>query len=135
MGKGRKWTPPLISEALSRTNEKRNMSVKVLADLVEALIGAAFFDGGIRLARRCTHAFLPIIRIDAPDFDSAGQKFGTAVREEESVIGYQFPGKILLVEALTHPPQDPNTFTLSGQFRHIGHGNLSTKLQAVGLFC
>jgi len=115
LNKGRKWTPPLISEALSRSDEKRNMSAKVLADVVEALIGAAFFDGGIRLARTCMHTFLPIIRIDAPDFDPAGQDLGIAVMEAESVIGYQFRSKALLVEALTHPSQDRDTSTESYQ--------------------
>jgi dsRNA-specific ribonuclease len=115
LGKGRKWTPPLISEALSRSDEKRNMSAKVLADVVEALIGAAFFDGGICLARACMHTFLPISRIDAPDFDPAGQNLGIAVMEAESVIGYQFRSKALLVEALTHPSQDRDTSTESYQ--------------------
>jgi dsRNA-specific ribonuclease len=95
-----------------------------LADVVEALIGATFIDGGLSSARACIHAFLPDIHTHAPIFELAaisgpsGRANSTVVfdhRTAESLIGYPFLNKALLVEALTHPSCERDVSTESYQ--------------------
>ncbi|KAL4985442.1 ribonuclease III domain-containing protein [Aspergillus falconensis] len=43
----RKWPALLISEKLYTTAPTRPLPAKVLADVIEALIGAAYIDGGL----------------------------------------------------------------------------------------
>ncbi|KAF3027810.1 hypothetical protein E8E15_009604 [Penicillium rubens] len=59
----RKWTALLIRNKLELSTAKRNISTKVLADVVESLIGAAYVDGGIREAQACLHRILPEINL------------------------------------------------------------------------
>ncbi|KAJ5841093.1 hypothetical protein N7534_010923 [Penicillium rubens] len=59
----RKWTALLIRNKLEPSTAKRNISTKVLADVVESLIGAAYVDGGIREAQACLHRILPEINL------------------------------------------------------------------------
>ncbi|RFU33249.1 hypothetical protein B7463_g3061, partial [Scytalidium lignicola] len=87
--KSRRWWPWLISEIRPGFTAKRNISAKVIADVVEALIGAAYIDGGLIAARECICTFLPEISISPPRFPS-----------------YTAASKALLVEALTHPSCD-----------------------------
>ena len=57
---GHKWRPPYIDDLLEERDEKkRQISTKVLADVVEALIGAAMVDEGIPKALACLRVFLP----------------------------------------------------------------------------
>ena len=42
---GRKWKPRYDGDESSTLNKKREMSTKILADVVEALVGAAYVDG------------------------------------------------------------------------------------------
>jgi len=101
----KKWIPPFISDYCKDSIEPRKSSMKVLADVVEALIGAAYMDGGFSLARRCLHVFLPEIRIETPrpnrHLPSAGKT--TPIIKAESIIGYKFTAQIFLLESLTHP--------------------------------
>jgi ERCC4-related helicase len=61
---GKKWRPPYLHElptkttATSSETPTREMSSKVLADVVEALIGAAFVDGGLHRAYTSIQALL-----------------------------------------------------------------------------
>jgi hypothetical protein len=48
------------------SQEKHIWSTKVLADVVESLIGAAYVDGG-REAQACLHRFLPEINLFTND--------------------------------------------------------------------
>ncbi|OKP10468.1 Dicer-like protein 2-1 [Penicillium subrubescens] len=59
----REWDSPLISQksSLHASKRKRNLSIKMLADVVEALIGAGYMDGGLHRAQACLHCFLPEI--------------------------------------------------------------------------
>lgn len=113
---GNKWRPSYASDMVEPVTGKyalkeREISTKVLADVVEALIGAAFIDGDMTKAIRCIRVFLP-------DFEwwSLDERIGQlqdAVPQEsrsfshllrvEQLIGYSFTKKALLVEALTHP--------------------------------
>ncbi|KAL6228602.1 hypothetical protein BDW75DRAFT_246565 [Aspergillus navahoensis] len=47
----------LISEKLYTTASTRLLPAKVLADVVEALIGAAYIDDGLYKAQSCTLCF------------------------------------------------------------------------------
>jgi dsRNA-specific ribonuclease len=106
--KSRKWTPPLISEILADPVKPREISMKMVADVVEALIGAAYIDSGFEVARKCLHVFLPEIRIETPQPSRALPTLSSTslVINAESIIGYKFNKKILLLESLTHPSCD-----------------------------
>lgn len=109
---GHKWRPGYIEDLLlesTDTKTKRNLSSKVLADVVEALVGAAFVDGGIPKALLCLGVFLPELswqslelRRDflfqrAPDIE-----LPATLQLLEGLIGYSFKKKNLLIESMTH---------------------------------
>ena len=108
---GRKWRPLYVSELVSvRSREERKMSTKTLADVVEALIGAAYLDGGSEKALACLRVFHPRVPWMFPDqaiqilnkvydFDL---KLPPHFIQVEEMIGYSFQHKGLLVEAMTH---------------------------------
>lgn len=85
------------------------MSTKMLADVVEALIGACHVDSGMPLALQCVSLFLPdvqwlslkgcrdILYEAAPDEPPCPPPLGL-----EELLGYVFTKKSLLVEAMTH---------------------------------
>ena len=101
---GRGWKIPLISEAQT-SQGRRTVSSKVLADVVEALVGAAFVDGGFSAARACIHKFLPDIRMrfSALDFDGfdgrshGGNVSNPAINKLESLFDHQFRNKTVLL--------------------------------------
>lgn len=103
----RKWAPPLLSQKKTATPETRKLSRKVLADVVEALIGAAYLEGGLPKARACIHTFLPEVSDHAPDFAIRSRPpTETKIANLDKLIpriGYYFKHEYLLVEALTHP--------------------------------
>jgi dsRNA-specific ribonuclease len=103
--KVRKWHPLFVAEAGQDTRPARSLSTKVLADVVEALIGAAFVDGGLSSARLCIHAFLPNVNVSPPAFpyhDTAVPD-SPALADAERIIGRQFRNRAVMLEALTHP--------------------------------
>jgi dsRNA-specific ribonuclease len=106
--KNKKWTPPLISEIIEHPEEPREVSMKMLADVVEALIAAAYIGGNFALARRCLHVFIPEMRVESPQpsriLPARGSTSLTLVAE--TVIGYEFEKKVRLLECLTHPSCD-----------------------------
>ena len=57
----KKWRPTYVSPVLGQSliQGKRELSTKLLADVVESLIGAAFQDGGYPKAIECLKIFLP----------------------------------------------------------------------------
>ncbi|KAL4888389.1 ATP-dependent helicase dcl2 [Aspergillus ambiguus] len=108
----RKWSAPLISEKAIEMPAKRAMSTKVLADVVESLIGAAYVDGGYEKAHTCIRRLLPEIEIapmTAPSTPATSSHVMNETLKEH--IGYTFVNESLLVEALTHPScqSDPST--------------------------
>ncbi|OJJ33462.1 hypothetical protein ASPWEDRAFT_622733 [Aspergillus wentii DTO 134E9] len=105
----RKWAAPLISERMAQKASRRKMSRKVLADVVEALIGAAYMDGGHPKAQACIRRFLPEMKLQSLDIQTPHKDpnppplhYTTNERLKDH-IGYSFTDKSLLVEALTHP--------------------------------
>ncbi|KAK4953351.1 Dicer-like protein 2 [Elasticomyces elasticus] len=104
-----KWRPPYVSELLAvERTPTRQMSSKVLADVVEALIGAAYMDGGLANAYHCIQVFL-----QDETWYSASQIFEHLTPEAspasigslhdlERLVGHRFTNPTLLIEAITH---------------------------------
>lgn len=117
----RKWDAPLISTKRNVPVGKRKLSSKVLADVVEALIGAAYMDGGMHKAQACLHRFLPEIDIftghmdiNSTSHDATDSKLVDPQRVAH-VIGYTFQTSSYLTEALTHPSCEHDMTTQSYQ--------------------
>ncbi|KAM0325326.1 hypothetical protein ACHAQA_007311 [Verticillium albo-atrum] len=110
---GRKWRPMYVDDLLEKgpiDSGPRFMSSKTLADIVEALIGTAYVDGGLPKAIACIALFLKeldwkplatcqvILKSLAPP-DVA---LPPMLMPLEQLIGYTFSTKSLLIEAVTH---------------------------------
>jgi dsRNA-specific ribonuclease len=129
----RRWRPFYQStllplEATTAPSPRRQVSSKVLADVVESLIGAAFLEGcgghakalesGYVKALECIRIFLPkqqqqqqvwspraelLCRLhDAVPSNAMAGLWPAHFDELEELIGYKFTKKLLLVEAMTH---------------------------------
>ncbi|AEO71724.1 uncharacterized protein THITE_2033760, partial [Thermothielavioides terrestris NRRL 8126] len=109
-----KWRPTYVEDLLENpppATRTRMLSTKTLADVVEALIAASYISGGIPKALACMSLFLPefewksieqgreILYNEAPH----DEPLPVTMRPLESLIGYTFTKKALLVEAMTHP--------------------------------
>ena len=108
---GQKWRP-LYQGGLvgSQPELSREMSTKILADVVEALIGASYVEGGPFHVCALLEIFLPEIKwstalrasqilfraydLQAPPYNGV---------EAEKLISHEFHLKSLLLESLTHP--------------------------------
>ncbi|KLU89680.1 dicer-like protein 2, partial [Magnaporthiopsis poae ATCC 64411] len=96
---------------LQKPAAKREISTKTLADVVEALIGAAHIEGGMDKALACISLLLPdedwrslalgreILYQAAP---TCVTELPATMKPVERLLGYTFRNKALLVEALTH---------------------------------
>lgn len=119
---GRKWRPLYVQDLLDKSNvvSKRDISTKVLADVVEALFGAAKLDGGMPKALACMRIFLPEIdwqsledrRATVFDQAPADIVLPPLLEPLEELIGYSFKKKVLLVEAMTHASCNSGTASL-----------------------
>jgi endoribonuclease Dicer len=104
-----------------RVSFARNLSTKVLADVVEALIGAAYFHGGFAMGVECMKVFdldlswrlLPecIDAMYSRVIDFA--HYPTQIAFVESILGYTFRRKAIAVEALTHASYQSDLETIS----------------------
>ncbi|KAJ5152605.1 Dicer-like protein 2 [Penicillium canariense] len=136
----RKWDAPLISRkaAMAASEPKRKLSMKVLADVVEALIGAAYMDGGLRKAQACLHRFLPeidIARLVPAVGTLAEERVASNLIDADRIgqlIGYTFKDASLLTEALTHPSCEHDTHTQSYQrIEYLGDAVLDMAVVSV----
>jgi endoribonuclease Dicer len=104
-----------------RVSVARNLSTKVLADVVEALIGAAYFHGGFAVGIECMKVFdLDISWRPLPECIDAMYSrvidfayYPTQITTVESILGYTFHHKTIAVEALTHASYQSDLETIS----------------------
>ncbi|KAK4892582.1 Dicer-like protein 2 [Elasticomyces elasticus] len=99
----RTWTPPSRS---STASDGRTLPTKVLADVLEALIGATFLDsdGDLEVARKCIHHLIPAVPLTDLPVLSRPQipaSAAASIVDVERLIGRTFDQKTLLLQALT----------------------------------
>ena len=108
---GSKWRPIYTAELLGKeAPQKRQLSTKTLADVVEALIGAAFLSGGFDKALVGLTILLP--RLSWTTLEESNSVLRTSYHRSieypppfeqlEQLIDYHFSLKCLPLEALTH---------------------------------
>ncbi|CAG7966166.1 unnamed protein product [Penicillium olsonii] len=134
----RKWAPPLIHKRLNPKDTKRPLSSKVLADVVESLIGAAYVDGGIRKAQACLHRFLPEINMFtseiSPEIVPSSKGVSNLIDQHRlaGLLGYTFKDPALLTEALTHASCEHDMTTQSYQrLEFLGDAVLDMVVMAI----
>jgi dsRNA-specific ribonuclease len=107
------WKPMYVEDHLQPSasiTAMREMSTKTLADVVEALVGASFLDGGLPKALKCLSLFMPkgnwqgIDRTREVLYKATPENMALPPTMEhlEGLIGYTFTNKALLIEAMTH---------------------------------
>ncbi|KAK0494093.1 hypothetical protein EDD18DRAFT_1356040 [Armillaria luteobubalina] len=144
----RKWRPAYmnstapISEKTVATVPKKNeakakkvkrtvgeLSTKVLADVVESTIGAAYLHGGLELGYECAKFFrlelnwqptadrlsslLQRVKQIEPEVRQRIEFPEKIISQVESMLGYEFRHKLILLEALTHPSHQQDYGTVS----------------------
>ncbi|VUC33433.1 unnamed protein product [Clonostachys rosea] len=110
---GQKWRPlyrsDFLQDGVANPSQGRTLSTKVLADVVEALIGASYHDGGIDKACQCICLFIDekwpavdVARTSLYESQPEIEKHIPVFASLEEMLGYSFQKKSLLVEAMTH---------------------------------
>lgn len=110
---GLKWRPLYVQYLLKEetdTPPERRLSTKLLADVVEALIGVCYIDGGVPKAMQCISLFIDnaewqnvsVGRDRLFELAAEGESLPPILEPLEQLIGYSFNRKSLLVEAMTH---------------------------------
>ncbi|KIE01203.1 Dicer-like protein 2, partial [Metarhizium majus ARSEF 297] len=109
---GQKWRPLYLENYTGNPGKvsPRKLSTKTLADVVEALIGASYVDGGITKALNCISLFVNEIQWQDVSANRAlffkmardQDKLPAELKPLEHLVGYQFNKKSLLIEAMTH---------------------------------
>ena len=108
---GAKWKLRYAGDILSPQAPDKDIfrSSKLLADVIESLIGASYVKGGFPDAFLCVQTLLPMeawtpipeantVLFNAAPTDISPKNLSTL----EKLIGYTFSKKMLLLEALTH---------------------------------
>ena len=112
---GKKWKPLCVDRPGNpNKNSQRKLSTKTIADVVEALIGVAFLDGGFCKALSCLQILLPeeswlplaernnmLLRTVLNSTQASGIPPNLA--NLETLLGHTFIHRALLLEAVTHP--------------------------------
>ncbi|KAI9793026.1 MAG: Dicer-like protein 2 [Piccolia ochrophora] len=119
-----KWRPLYRDDVLKQTTAaQREISTKILADVVEALFGAAYIEGDFPNALKCLRVFLPELSweplhtnsISLYDLSPSSTHLPPYMVELERLIGHTFTKKTLLLEALTHSSFTDNLSAMSYQ--------------------
>ncbi|PBL04406.1 P-loop containing nucleoside triphosphate hydrolase protein [Armillaria gallica] len=124
-------TVPTKNEAKAKKAKKTagELSTKVLADVVESTIGAAYLHGGFELGYECAKFFRlelnwqptadrvssliqRVSRIE-PEVRQRAELPEKTISQVESMLGYEFRHKLILLEALTHPSHQQDFGTVS----------------------
>ena len=111
---------PVVEGGKTR-KEVEELSTKMLADVVESLIGAAYLHGGFDLGVSCTQLFglglewhtLPECVEMALSRVEHTNEVSTQLNNVERMLGYTFQRKLLLVESLTHASYQYDNRTVS----------------------
>ncbi|KAF7336662.1 hypothetical protein MVEN_02101000 [Mycena venus] len=139
--RGKKWRPRYFTESGKEANDvqedpdvemddvkrkkkgkSQNLSTKVLADVVESLIGAVYLHGGFDYALLCAQFFdlgikwepLPIrIKTILSRVETHSELPLHQLESVERMLGHTFTHKLLLVEALTHASYQQDLRTIS----------------------
>jgi dsRNA-specific ribonuclease len=114
-------TSGMTEKQKKRANAARNLSTKVLADVVEALIGAAYVYGGFSMGIECMMTFdLGLPWCPLPEcIDTMYSRitdfkhYPTQIGVVERILGYTFRRKAIAVEALTHASYQSDLETVS----------------------
>lgn len=128
------FSPQKWKSKYSRTpaqEEKKTMSTKMLADVIESLIGAAYLDGSFEKAIKIVQVFGLNMKWDTLDarittlYDRAtcpqGIHFPSYLYQLETLLGYTFTQKSLLLEAITHPGcTEASTFVSYQRMEFLG---------------
>ncbi|KAK2819432.1 hypothetical protein FQN49_007854 [Arthroderma sp. PD_2] len=136
---GAKWRPlynsNYMDNAVNGDRPTRQISTKTLADVIEALIGAAILDGGGDKVLHCLRVFLPEINWRPYDerieilYDAAPESHDNAPHDVlskiEPLIGYWFTKKALLTASLSHPSNPINGMTYQ-RLEFLGDSILDT---------
>ncbi|ORY11643.1 dicer-like protein 2 [Clohesyomyces aquaticus] len=108
---GAKWQPRYAKDVLNQEaqDEKTLRSSKLLADVIESLLGASYLVGGFEKAFTCARTLLPaedwtpIPDANAILFEQAPTDTNiTSLSILQELIGYKFEKSLLLLEAITH---------------------------------
>lgn len=109
---GAKWTPryteDLITDGARDTKVYR--SSKLIADIIESLVGVSYVVGGFNKAFSCIQTLLPTENWNSPSSAVSHLYEATPVNTAlasfspvENLLGYTFRRSTLLLDALTHP--------------------------------
>ena len=109
----RKWRPVYVEDHRSASSPpKRRISTKMLADVVESLIGASHVDGGLAKALTCIKTLLPNPRMKWKSLTACRELLYKAVPDNfvlpraleplEEALLYTFRKKANLFQAVTH---------------------------------
>ena len=133
----RKWKPRYLSDVVeeplpvpkaaevegkeSKKKQTQELSTKVLADVVEAMLGAAFEHGGFDLATQCAEMFglglsWKTLSTHINEVLQAHEEVDAPPPQLELVermLGYTFKRKALLIQALTHASYNGDLATMS----------------------
>ncbi|KAH7075677.1 dicer-like protein 2, partial [Paraphoma chrysanthemicola] len=127
---GAKWTPRYISDLLACATPDKMVerSSKLIADIIESLIGVSYVAGGFDMAFRCIRTLLPAenwttvssavtLLYKAAPADVTPTQFSTL----EQLIGRTFGKNTLLLDALTHPSfSGPHVFSSYQRLEFLG---------------
>lgn len=127
---GAKWTPDYWEDlaTVSQTPKQEERSSKLLADIVESLIGVAYVLGGFSKAFTCVQTLLPlenwtpIPKASTVLYETAPTELAVSNLDVlEPLIGYTFRKKVLLLEALTHASfSGPNVHSSYERLEFLG---------------
>jgi dsRNA-specific ribonuclease len=127
---GAKWTPDYWGDlaTVSQTPKQEKRSSKLLADVVESLIGVAYVLGGFSKAFTCVQTLLPrenwtpIPEANTVLYETAPTEVVISNLDVLApLIGYTFKKKVLLLEALTHASfSGPNVYSSYERLEFLG---------------
>ncbi|KAJ7104097.1 hypothetical protein B0H15DRAFT_8026 [Mycena belliarum] len=104
-----------------KKSKRQDLSTKVLADVIESLIGAVYLHGSFDLAFVCARFFdlgikwepLPVRIVSMLNRLETHSELPSQLDAVEQMLGYTFTHKLLLVEALTHASYQQDLRTIS----------------------